>query len=256
LIGACGGGGGDRDGAQIPVAPTGLQVDSTTLDSVTLSWTDNATNETGFRVESGPTSLGPFTAVATPGQDEETYTQSTLISGRYYFYRVCACNTDGDSPFSDVVLATTELGPGGGYPIPAFAESLKNVEVYAIDSNGYGTTYISYIGPGTDSAWGTSDDEIEIYCIPTRKPDHTVDHGECYGVGNDGDWFTGDDPVATYSTYAYDSTGNRIQMNPYNDPGSDMIWGTGDDQMDRYELYSNDSSNRRTKFLRVSNPGN
>jgi hypothetical protein len=249
LLGACGGGGGGNgDGPQIPAAPTELLVNTTTLDSVTISWTDNATDETGFYVERGTAAVGPFTTVATLGQDEETYTQSTLISGRYYFYRVCAYNTDGDSPFSDVVLATTELGPGGGYPIPALADSLSTLTVFENDSSGYWTASIDYIDPGTDSAWGTSDDEIDTYCIPTRNPDHTIDFSECvhYIAGM---------PIELYNTYAYNSTGNLIQRERYNDPGGDTIWGTGDDQMYRYEQHFYDSSDRKTGEMRINGVG-
>ena len=237
-------------------APTGLQVDTTTLDSVTLSWTDNATDETGFYVERSALSAGPFTTVATLGQDVETYTQSSLGSGTYYYYRLCSYNTDGDSSYSDFVLATTQSGPGGGPPIPAVDDSLNEAEMYAYDSSGYWTTYLNYVN-GPDNIWGTPDDELYWYVAnPTRNPDGTIDIVEYYGdPGSDGDWFTGDDLITSYSTHAYNSTGQRTARYRFNDPGSDATWGTGDDLMYRYEYYYYDSSGRRTGYIRYSGAG-
>jgi len=255
MLGACGGSNGVGEPLG-PAAPTNLQVDSTTLDSVTLSWTDNAANETGFYVEMGDSAVGPFTTVATLGQEMETYTQSTLNSGTYYYYRVCSYNADGDSPYSDSVLATTQLTPDESYPIPAVADSLSWIELYAYDSSGYLTTNFVYDGPGLDDEWATSDDSVDEYCSPTRNPDNTIDYSECYwSPGSDGDWFTGDDAIGCHSTYVYDSAGNRIQRNRYVDPGPDATWETSDDLMDRYDLYSYDSNNRRIASLRYRGPG-
>ena len=256
LLGACGGGGSSGGDPQGPAAPTGLQVDTTSQDSVSLSWTDNATDETGFWVESGPTAAGPFQTVATLGQDEITYMQSTLNPGTYYYYRVCSYNADGNSPYTEVVLATTQSAPGGGYPLPAIADTLGAVEVYARDSSGYINTTTVYFSPGPDSAWGTSDDDIEKYGLPTYNLDDTRDHIELYGdPGGDGDWFTGDDPITGYTTFAYNSTGNMIARNHHNDAGTDTTWGTGDDVVWQYVKYNYDSSDRLTGYIYYNDPG-
>jgi len=243
-------------GAQVFGAPTDLQVESTTQDSVTLFWTDNATNEIGFHVERAPTSVGSFTSVATLGQDQETYTQLTLEYGRHYYYRVCAFNENVTSLCSDVVLATTQNElENEGPPLPAVDDSLNWFELYANDPNGYWNTLLSYNGPGWDGEWGTQDDRI-TYCTPTRNPDNIVDYTECYDhPGIDGDWFTDDDIIRDHSTYTYDSMGNRIQKNRYNDPGPDGIWETSDDLMNRYELWSYNSNNRRTRHIRYTGAG-
>ncbi len=231
-------------------APTGLQVDTTTTNSVTISWTDNATDETGFYVEWSTISSGPFTTVGTLGQDVETYTQSTLSSGTYYYYRVCSYNADGDSTYSNFVLATTQSGPGGGPIIPAVADSLYAIDINAYDSNGFATTYINYEDPlsnGPDGALGTSDDVIRFYSVAFNNPDGTIDYWvSYYGPGTDGNWFTGDDPIGEYNVNAYNSTGNRTERYRYNDPGTDATWGTPDDSLGRYYYYYYDSSDRQT----------
>ena len=239
-----------------PAAPTGLQVDTTTQDSVTLSWVDNATNETGFYVQAAATAAGAFTTVATLGQDLETYTQSTLDFNTHYYFKVCAYNGDGNSSYTNVVLATTQPGPGGGPPIPAIADSLGYIYMTARDSSGYETTSVSYFWAGPDNAWGTSDDGIDSYGIPTYSLDNTIAYKEIYGeAGSDGDWFTGDDVITGRNTFAYDSSGNRIERVRYDDPGSDGIWNGGNEGIYRYDNFYYDSNSKKTREIFYDDPG-
>ena len=94
---------------QLPLAPTGLTVGTITRNSVVLSWTDNATNETGFiiqRARNAAFTTGRLsTTVNTPNLT--SYTRTGLARNTLYYFRVAARNAAGNSAFSNVVSATT-----------------------------------------------------------------------------------------------------------------------------------------------------
>lgn len=89
-----------------PTAPTNLSATIQSAKSVSLSWRDNATNETGFKVERA-TNGGAFTVIATPGPKTSTgnvsYTDSTVVAGNTYTYRVYAVNGNSASGYSNTV---------------------------------------------------------------------------------------------------------------------------------------------------------
>ena len=91
-------------GPQVPVAPSNL---TATLgagsDTVELAWTDNATATIpaeGFYVERS-TNGGPFARIATVATPTTTYTDTTVVAGDKYDYRVQAYNLVGTSAFSN-----------------------------------------------------------------------------------------------------------------------------------------------------------
>ena len=94
--------------ASAPNAPTSLSLNVSTSSDVTLNWTDNATNELGFRIERstiiGTTTTG-FSQYATTTTDVTTYTDSALVSGTYT-YRVRAYNDVGNSLYSNSASTT------------------------------------------------------------------------------------------------------------------------------------------------------
>jgi PKD repeat protein len=73
-------------------APSGLTASVSRTNLVTLRWTDNATNETGFAVERAPQGSTGFTQVGTVGANVATYAESP--GGGRWVYRVRAFNTN------------------------------------------------------------------------------------------------------------------------------------------------------------------
>ena len=101
---------------QPPVAPSGLSatLPATGAVEVLLSWTDNATTETGFIVERA-TGTGPWAAVtatlpANPGTGAVSYTDTTVSASTTYNYRVVAVNGGGTAA-SNTVSVTTSATP-------------------------------------------------------------------------------------------------------------------------------------------------
>ncbi len=99
-------GGSDSATLQITVvaalaAPTNLAAASTLAKRIDLSWTDNSSGESGFKIERS-TNGTSFSKLATVGANVTTYSNSGLRSGRKYYYRVRAYDSKGNSAYSNV----------------------------------------------------------------------------------------------------------------------------------------------------------
>src|SRR5439155_14378913 len=86
-------------------APTNLAGTSVSTTQINLTWTDNSTNETGFRVER--VSGTSWTVVATLGANVTSYSNTGLTAGTTYTYQVAAYNAAG-SRYSESTQATTQ----------------------------------------------------------------------------------------------------------------------------------------------------
>lgn len=93
----------------IPAAPSGLiatAVPSGTSTNVVLDWTDNSSNELGFKVERNVgTSTTIFSQIATTTANIITYTDLARPSGTYV-YRIRAYNSGGNSVYSNTATTT------------------------------------------------------------------------------------------------------------------------------------------------------
>ncbi|HEY2988191.1 MAG TPA: hypothetical protein VGL11_10740 [Candidatus Binatia bacterium] len=72
-----------------------------------LSWTDNADNEDGFKIERGPSSTGPFTQIGTVLSNIATYIDTGLADATAFCYQVRAYNSAGDSAYTNAACGTT-----------------------------------------------------------------------------------------------------------------------------------------------------
>jgi len=93
-----------------PTAPSGLTAAPLSGSVISLSWTDNTNDETGFAVERAPDaggSPGTWIQIATVNSNVTTYISGGLMTNTTYWYRVRASNTGGYSPYSNQANATT-----------------------------------------------------------------------------------------------------------------------------------------------------
>jgi hypothetical protein len=93
----------------IPLAPTSLVAVSTTANQIKLNWTDNSTNEIGFKIQR-KTAVTPYTEIASVNKDITTYTDNGLNSNTTYTYRVYAYNSSGNSITYTNEASTTTVG--------------------------------------------------------------------------------------------------------------------------------------------------
>ncbi len=101
-------------GPQPPSAPSGLSATATSSFDIYLSWTDNSSNESGFRIERKTGASGTYSEIATVGADTTSYGDTGLQPATSYTYRVRAFNSVGDSSYSNEATATTAPPPPPG----------------------------------------------------------------------------------------------------------------------------------------------
>ncbi|HEX7180830.1 MAG TPA: fibronectin type III domain-containing protein [Thermoanaerobaculia bacterium] len=98
-----------------PAAPTALAASLASGTEAALTWTDNANNETGYRVEV-KTGGGSFREVQSLPANAAAATVSGLRSATSYKFRVRASGANGFSAYSNTVSARTPAGPGALAP--------------------------------------------------------------------------------------------------------------------------------------------
>ncbi len=98
----------------VPEAPTNLTLKARG-NGVSLGWTDNSTDETGFKVERSPNGSDSWSLLTTTAANVTSYTDSTAVKGATYYYRVSSTNANGDSSYA---TGSLEYVVGGG-PAPA-----------------------------------------------------------------------------------------------------------------------------------------
>src|SRR5712691_4791460 len=81
-----------------------------TAAQLTLTWKNNSTNESGFKIERKTGTSGTYAQVATVGVNVTSYIDSSLATGTTYCYQVRAFNSPGDSTPSNEACSTT-AGP-------------------------------------------------------------------------------------------------------------------------------------------------
>lgn len=91
-----------------PAAPSSLTASAASRTQINLSWTDNSTNESGFKIErcTGSTCTS-FAQIATTGANATSYSNGGLKRNTTYRYRVRAYNNGGDSAYSNIVTIKT-----------------------------------------------------------------------------------------------------------------------------------------------------
>ena len=84
----------------------GLEASSsaTSASQINLAWTDNASNESGFKIERATAAAGPFTQLGVT--TTTSFSDTGLTGGTTYYYRVRAYNVAVDSTYSTTASAT------------------------------------------------------------------------------------------------------------------------------------------------------
>ncbi len=166
-----------------PNAPNNPTVTSN-LSSLTIGWTDNSDNETGFRVLRATCGTS-FSQIAVVGENIESYVDTNVSSGVRYFYKIKAYNNIGDSA-PIVIAGTIENGQ-----VPHIAEMPTNVVAEIINTtenelswtdnssfecafkimrstNGSGYTTIATVGANSTSYTDSGLDPNSTYCYKVK----------------------------------------------------------------------------------------
>lgn len=90
--------------ANPPAAPSNLNLKGK-RGKVELDWTDNSTDEDGFRIYRG-LSAGSLSLVATVGPNTTSYDDTGLANKTTYYYKVCSFNANGEGCTAVASVAT------------------------------------------------------------------------------------------------------------------------------------------------------
>jgi subtilisin family serine protease len=89
----------------IPAAPSALIATAISRSQINLTWTDNAANESGFKIERS-TNGRKWSQLATLAADATTYSDTRARRNTTYHYRLRAFNAAGHSAYTNVATAT------------------------------------------------------------------------------------------------------------------------------------------------------
>jgi len=113
----------------LPAAPTNLSAAFQTGPQIALTWTDNATNETGFVIERALDGVN-FSVLVTVAARNNTgsvsYIDTNVAPGVTYTYRVAAINLAGQSAYSNLASASVPAPPASPAPVLASAVRINN----------------------------------------------------------------------------------------------------------------------------------
>jgi hypothetical protein len=91
----------------VPAAPSTLVATAASSTRVSLTWRDNAGNESGFAIFRATGGGNTFVQIATVGANVTAFADTTVRPATSYKYRVRAFNGAGASSFSNTANVRT-----------------------------------------------------------------------------------------------------------------------------------------------------
>ncbi|HEX8473381.1 MAG TPA: S8 family serine peptidase [Pyrinomonadaceae bacterium] len=118
-----------------PAVPTSLDFTVYSTTQVNLSWMDNSTDETGFRVERcAGVGCTNFVQIAQLGANIKAYSNTGLAVNTTYVYRVRAYNNNGNSAYSSAVQVAMQAPPAPS-ALSGLAASTTQINVSWADNS-------------------------------------------------------------------------------------------------------------------------
>lgn len=151
-------------GGTVPAAPTGLTATVVSSTTITLNWTDNASDETGQSVYYAAGTSGAFFKQGDVGANARTATLSGFSPGTYRFY-VTAFNANGESAASNTASATI----GSSAITASFtvnpSSGVANSTVFSFTDQSTGTVTSRSWSFG-DGATASTSTATHVYAVP------------------------------------------------------------------------------------------
>jgi carboxypeptidase T len=92
-----------------PIAPSDLTAEAVSSSQINLTWTDNSSDETGFKIaRCSGAGCSNFVQITTVGADAISFSDTGLTASTSYTYQIRAYNAAGDSGYSNPASATTQ----------------------------------------------------------------------------------------------------------------------------------------------------
>lgn len=182
----------------IPESPSGLLADEVTISAVNLIWTDNSSNENKFNIERKLSTASSYSFLQQVGTSITNFTDSTVVPGSTYSYRVQAClSGTGCSGYTTLSVVAVPSAAQTSAPNTDPATTTSGTGTIGTVSGG-GTTYAVPAAPSGLMINGT----VGSNSVPLRWTDNAIDE----------DKFNIERKLSTASTFAYlvQITGSNI----------------------------------------------
>lgn len=192
-----------------PAAPTALTASAVSATQINLSWSDNASDETGVRIERSLSPTSGFAQIAVTGSNATSYQSSGLSSSTTYYYRVRATNAVGDSAYSATVSATTSAGGSVDIVVDGNTSDWNTISPISTIGNGGLTSLKAYANA------------TYLYLLVTG----TMNTNYIVFMNTDGSTTTGF-AAGLWSPEGSDYSLENGVLNKYTGTGGDWNWGT------------------------------
>ncbi len=143
------------NGTEVPPnSPSNLNATTHSSTQINLSWTDNSSSETGFKIERKTGSGGAWNEIAQVGDNTTTYSDNNLTPDTQYCYQVRAYNTAGNSNYSNESCATTsDVPPNPPTNLSTTAHSSTQINLSWTDNSNNETGFKIERKTGSGGAW-------------------------------------------------------------------------------------------------------
>lgn len=156
-----------------PADPTSLVANAVSADVVTLTWNDNATDETGYEIyrsASNNTNYRKVATIAGGAGAQKTFTDTTLFANVTYYFKVRATGIALPSGYSNEVSLTTPNTVPAFTDITDFTIKYNTVHTFtatAIDPDGDPLTFSSPNLPSFATLNNNGDGSVNIVSSPS-----------------------------------------------------------------------------------------
>jgi M6 family metalloprotease-like protein len=146
--------------------PSSLSANALSAFEIELTWRDNSVGETLYRIETAPSTHGPWTLAALAALNSTRSVIDDLAPDTLYYFRVCACKgSDVLGGWSNIAAARTPLNP----PAAPTGLTATVVSDFRID--------LAWTDHATDEEWYLVErrrsDEIDWSILKWLYPDTT-----------------------------------------------------------------------------------
>lgn len=164
------------------INPTSLAVVQQSAASATLTWVDNSSNETGFRIERKVGALGTYATLNTAAANATSFTDPGVFTNNTtYYYRVVAVGPGGDSipsnevsfdavpgffEFSDTYLKVSKTVGTASIPVKRFGGVNGTVTVNYATSNSSALAGTHYTTASGTLTWADGDASPKSILVP------------------------------------------------------------------------------------------
>ncbi|WP_295440558.1 S8 family serine peptidase, partial [uncultured Thiodictyon sp.] len=134
-----------------PAAPSNLSTTVASPSQIDLSWTDNSTDETGFRIERKTGVAGPWAEITATAANATSYPDAGLTPATAYYYRVSAYHATGTSGYTNESTVTT---PATTYTLTVTQSGTGNGTIGGGGTFPYQTLVTPIASAASDSGFG------------------------------------------------------------------------------------------------------